>query len=161
MSMNFVPYVGKILCFLHICVLYSLYRYGFVKFFFSEFTLNEIFLSFEYKWFNQGYELHKRLMFIESNWPYFIGKLKSLKGLVIYSHFFNRIWLCSGITYANLWLLHHQRVLVFDVFPAVHHQRQRELSSTTNVRITSRALRSNNYKICQSTEISLFGSFRW
>lgn len=49
-----IDYVGVILCFVHLCLLYSLY-------------------SFEYKWFNMGWELHKRLTYIESNWPYFIG----------------------------------------------------------------------------------------
>lgn len=54
MFFSYVPYVGKFLCFVHICLLYSLY-------------------SFEYKWFNQGYELHKRLKLVEYNWPYFLG----------------------------------------------------------------------------------------
>lgn len=49
-----INYVGVILCFVHLCLLYSLY-------------------SFEYKWFNMGWELHKRLTYIETNWPYFIG----------------------------------------------------------------------------------------
>lgn len=53
-SLSYIPYVGKVLCFLHICLLYSLY-------------------SFEYKWFNQGFELHKRLTMIESNWAYYVG----------------------------------------------------------------------------------------
>ncbi|BFF96038.1 etoposide-induced protein 2.4 homolog [Drosophila madeirensis] len=56
MLVNLVPvkYVGSSLCFVHLCLLYSLY-------------------SFEYKWFNMGWELHRRLTYIEKNWPYFFG----------------------------------------------------------------------------------------
>lgn len=53
-AVSFIPWVGNILCFIHMCLLYSLY-------------------SFEYKWINMGWELDKRLSYIESNWPYFIG----------------------------------------------------------------------------------------
>lgn len=53
-SMIPVPVLGEVLSLVHMCLLYSLY-------------------SFEYKWFNMGWELHRRLMYIENNWPYFIG----------------------------------------------------------------------------------------
>lgn len=53
-SMLPITYIGELLCLVHLCLLYSLY-------------------SFEYKWFNMGWELHKRLTFIENNWPYFLG----------------------------------------------------------------------------------------
>lgn len=45
---------GYLFALIHNCMLYSLY-------------------SFEYKMYNMGWELHKRLNFIESNWPYFFG----------------------------------------------------------------------------------------
>lgn len=46
--------VSKLINVFHMCLLNALY-------------------SFEYKWYNQGLELHKRLSFIESHWPYFLG----------------------------------------------------------------------------------------
>jgi len=49
-----IQLLGAALNLTHQCLLHSLY-------------------SFEYKWFSQGLELHKRLDYIESNWPYFLG----------------------------------------------------------------------------------------
>merc|ERR1711997_763008 len=46
--------VSRMMSIFHLCLLNALY-------------------SFEYKWYNQGLELHKRLSFIESHWPYFLG----------------------------------------------------------------------------------------
>lgn len=56
MLVNIVPYqlLGEMLFLVHMCMLYSLY-------------------AFEYKWCNMGWELHRRLTYIENNWPYFIG----------------------------------------------------------------------------------------
>ena len=49
-----IKIIGAALNLLHNCLLHSLY-------------------SFEYKWFSQGLELHKRLDYVETNWPYFFG----------------------------------------------------------------------------------------
>ena len=46
--------ISKLIDIFHLCLLNALY-------------------SFEYKWYNQGLELHKRLSFIECHWPYFLG----------------------------------------------------------------------------------------
>lgn len=54
--MSYIPIylLNKILNQLHIAILYSLY-------------------AFEYKWFNMGWNINKRLNFIETRWPYFLG----------------------------------------------------------------------------------------
>ena len=49
-----IQLLGAALNLVHQCLLHSLY-------------------SFEYKWFSQGIELHKRLNLVETNWPYFLG----------------------------------------------------------------------------------------
>ncbi|XP_071536497.1 etoposide-induced protein 2.4 homolog isoform X2 [Panulirus ornatus] len=46
--------IGVMLSGIHMCMLNALY-------------------AFEYRWFNMGWELYKRLSFIEENWPYFMG----------------------------------------------------------------------------------------
>lgn len=49
-----IQIIGSAFNLLHLCLLHSLY-------------------SFEYKWFSQGLELHRRLDLVETNWPYFLG----------------------------------------------------------------------------------------
>ncbi|XP_077983198.1 etoposide-induced protein 2.4-like [Glandiceps talaboti] len=56
MLVGSIPLSGMatLLSVFHLCLLYSMY-------------------AFEYKWFNMGWEVHKRINYTESNWPYFLG----------------------------------------------------------------------------------------
>jgi len=49
-----IQILGSGLNLVHMCLLHSLY-------------------CFEYKWFSQGIELHRRLDYVETSWPYFLG----------------------------------------------------------------------------------------
>lgn len=49
-----IPPIGEVASILHLSLLYSLY-------------------AFEYKWCNMGWVLHRRLSYLEHNWPYFVG----------------------------------------------------------------------------------------
>jgi len=49
-----IPPLADFFYFLHLCLLYALY-------------------SFEYKWFNMGWDVTKRLAAVESSWPYYFG----------------------------------------------------------------------------------------
>jgi len=49
-----IKILGAALNLVHQCLLHSLY-------------------CFEYKWFSQGIELHRRLDYVETSWPYFLG----------------------------------------------------------------------------------------
>lgn len=49
-----ITMIGNALALVHLCLLNALY-------------------CFEYKWFNQGLELHRRLHYVEQDWPYFLG----------------------------------------------------------------------------------------
>lgn len=54
MLVGLLPAVGSALSVLHMALLYALY-------------------AFEYKWIQQGWIVHQRVLYVEKNWPYFLG----------------------------------------------------------------------------------------
>lgn len=136
MTVGFVPYIGKILCFLHICLLYSLY-------------------SFEYKWFNQGLSWGKSLHGFFSRSFFFrlraSPKINVHRKELALLHWF---WIRSCCLDTSLWLVHHQWLFVLYVLPSFHHQRQRKLATAKNVRKFK--FKFKNFKI-----LTILLKFQW
>lgn len=74
--------VADALALLHAALLYSLY-------------------AFEYKWCHMGWELHRRLAYIERHWPYFLGFGLPLALLTHAPH----SWVVSGCVFSVLFPL--------------------------------------------------------
>lgn len=79
MVVGFLPILGPVISLGHMCLLYSLYtfEYKWVNMgelhFVTLFTLTPNRVNCLFLYYFIGWTAPKRLMYMESNWPYFVG----------------------------------------------------------------------------------------